>query len=289
MVVFHHLIVPFARAGGPLEGFIVGARGVDIFFVISGFIMYTAARNEPPVTFAWRRFVRIAPLYWVASLTLLVVNFYTRGKTGDLKHLAVSLAFIPHRSPEGGEIWPYLVPGWTLNVEVFFYAVFFLGLVTRRLTLTVGGVILACAVAGFLVQSDDPRFLTYTNIRLLEFLGGYGLGWLFLRRSVRPALLLLPIGFITLMAPNPFPIPAITYVPSAIMIVAGALAMDDRHQTPNLPWLHFLGNASYSIYLTHVIWIALVEHWVGPGLNTDPVLASLNLLFGGAGAVAIGS
>ena len=57
-----------------LPGFSGGFVGVDVFFVISGFIMYAAARDEPPLEFVRRRLVRVVPLYWMATLALAVVS-----------------------------------------------------------------------------------------------------------------------------------------------------------------------------------------------------------------------
>ena len=59
LVVLHHARSPKPWLFNPLEDFMGGTTGVDIFFVISGFIMFTAARSEQVGTFVWRRLVRV--------------------------------------------------------------------------------------------------------------------------------------------------------------------------------------------------------------------------------------
>ena len=128
MVVFHHIINAKPWLFNPLENYPSLATGVDIFFVISGFIMYVAARNEAPLEFLKKRIIRIVPLYWVATLAFVIVKtkLHIFSLTPeDWLHIAKSLAFIPHHDPTNpGKIWPYLIQGWTLNYEMFFYLIF---------------------------------------------------------------------------------------------------------------------------------------------------------------------
>src|SRR5271166_3045280 len=110
-------------------GFDVGRAGVDVFFVISGFIMWrvTAGRDVPPRAFLWRRFTRVAPLYWLATLGVLAVALVWPAFLPEVRpgwrHLVLSLAFIPHLDPRGLP-FPTLPPGWTLDYEAVFYAIF---------------------------------------------------------------------------------------------------------------------------------------------------------------------
>src|SRR3984957_156703 len=82
-------------------GFDVGRAGVDVFFVISGFIMWhvTSGREVVPGAFLWRRITRVAPLYWLATFGVLAVAlawpaFLPEVRPG-WRHLALSLAFVP--------------------------------------------------------------------------------------------------------------------------------------------------------------------------------------------------
>ena len=146
-------VVVFHAAERSGLNFVVGAAGVDIFFVISGFVMWTLAATRPVSTWAFYRdrLLRIAPLYWIVTLVMAVgalAGLFPRIRlTAD--HVIASLAFVPHRSPSNGEIWPLLTQGWTLNLEMFFYLIFGLILFLPRerrlamLTTTFVGLVLA--------------------------------------------------------------------------------------------------------------------------------------------------
>ena len=107
----------------------VGRAGVDVFFVISGFIMFHTTQDGGRTTaqFWTDRVVRIAPLYWL--MTLLIVGLYLAGlPAGDVRQLdgndvPLALAFIPNY--RGDEDWnPILATGWTLIYEMYFYFLF---------------------------------------------------------------------------------------------------------------------------------------------------------------------
>ena len=84
------------------DRFWVGAAGVDVFFVISGFIIWTvAARGESqPGPFLWRRFTRVAPAYWlvtflVAGVALVIaVHFLDAGDTPRLAFCGLIALFV---------------------------------------------------------------------------------------------------------------------------------------------------------------------------------------------------
>ena len=94
---------------------VVGQSGVDLFFVISGFIMWTmSARPIAPLAFLWNRMLRVVPLYWVATLLMAL------HQRAPLHDVVRSMFFVPYFGA-GDQIWPVLVQGWTLNYEMFFY------------------------------------------------------------------------------------------------------------------------------------------------------------------------
>ena len=77
-VVFHHARNPHSWLYPGLAGVGLGQSGVDLFFVISGFIMYVAARKLSVNEFVGRRLVRIVPLYWVATLLFVLLTVASR-------------------------------------------------------------------------------------------------------------------------------------------------------------------------------------------------------------------
>jgi exopolysaccharide production protein ExoZ len=255
MVVFHHAHMPLPGLYNPLKNYVVDANGVSIFFVISGYIMYAAAKNESVGEFAWKRITRIVPLYWLAIFALFCTHYSFDISQTSRINLLKSLLFIPFHNPEHlGEIWPLLVPGWTLNYEMFFYAIFAIGLATRRLIPVLVGVMIPLVIAGWLFPSHNALWTIYTGPLLLEFLGGVLLAVAFERGKLMSTGWMLPVGAIALLASVVIPLPhlIIVSVPAA-MIVCGAVALERRGLVPTWPRLLTLGNASYSIYLVHLL------------------------------------
>lgn len=243
----------------PLDGLDFGSRGVDVFFVISGFIMYTAARDEPVVDFVWRRLIRIVPLYWAATLATFAVRACL-APSANLNaevamQLAKSLAFIPHYSPTApGFIWPYLVPGWTLNFEMFFYAIFALAIGLKRPLAVTGGIISLLVVLGIAAHPSHAALKTYTDPIMLEFFAGVVIGALYQRFTFKGLDLLLPVGVLALLLFDLVTIPALRLpyaAGAAIAILTGALALERRKVRLDSKILKLLGDASYSIYLSH--------------------------------------
>jgi exopolysaccharide production protein ExoZ len=104
-----------------------GLFGVDLFFVISGFVMaYTHSTNPKSIKlFILNRLLRIAPLYWVITISLACVLLSMPGIFSslrfDLYHIVASLFFMS-KFLTANE--PLVLVGWTLEYEMLFYVVF---------------------------------------------------------------------------------------------------------------------------------------------------------------------
>jgi len=229
-----------------------GSSGVDVFFVISGFIMVAiTARGEAasPGRFLLQRIVRVVPLYWLALLLTVVGGSFTAAE------IAKSFLFIPYASQRlYGGLYPILPSGWTLNYEMFFYLLFALSLAgPRRLRVPALAALMALWVlAGkFLGPFSGAWANFYSSPLLLEFAGGMLLARVWMThgapRSLGIALAAIVLGLYSLGAAHSRPV----IMGGAFLIVAAALH----------PWLAALrsrallalGNASYSIYLFHPI------------------------------------
>ncbi len=261
VVVFHAA----ERTGGH---FAIGAAGVDVFFVISGFIMWVISDRRPvtPQRFLLDRIKRIAPSYWL--VTGIMVAGALAGLFPNLQlsagHLIGSLFFIPVRSPSSGEIWPVLVQGWTLNFEMFFYVLFagalFLPRQWRLVFLT--AVFGLFFVAGLLTHPSSAALETYTRPIILEFLGGVFIAELWIRRKVAGTSLGLACigaalcGFaaIYLMGAE---FDESICGPLAMALVFGMVSLETGGSIGRVPVLTYLGDASYSIYLWHTLAISV--------------------------------
>ena len=243
-----------------------GTVGVDLFFVISGFIMWTTTETSRrgPVRFWLARLVRIVPLYWafttlyLAAALITPESFYVVHL--EAAHIIKSYLFVPAMHPNIGLIAPVYTLGWTLNYEMFFYLLFGLCLLVPwpRLRFSVLAVAFLLLVAGgLLVQPQGAVARTYTDPIMLEFLAGVMLAILapLLMRYGTIAGLLLLAGAVMWVAvvygygfvPDRIVshgIPAVAAVAGALMIERAARARPSRF------WL-MLGDASYSIYLAH--------------------------------------
>ena len=265
--------------------FVTGAAGVDLFFVISGFVMvYSSeplfARPASPPYFFLRRLARIAPLYWIAT-TIFVSYLVFVGPTmtdaiGSWQRVIASYLFIPSVDASGS-IYPILPVGWTLNFEMFFYLVFSLALFfTRRVA-----VVLLCLTLGIFATLGGrvpmPANLAYlANPMLNEFLFGVVIAALYREVKTIPmwccwALLMAgAAGFIACAIWDLLPLirrDLLWGIPAACLVAGAAFAgQPQRHQTA---WraVGFLGDASYALYLFHAFAMTLPRHLM-PGIAT---------------------
>ncbi|WP_245410922.1 acyltransferase family protein [Microvirga flavescens] len=261
-----------ARLGftfSPLDNF-PWMAGVDVFFVISGFIMVYTSRDlfaapSGRGIFLARRIARIVPLYWMVTtlyvVAALVVPVLVHGGLPSVWAVIASYLFIPFDRP--GPIQPIYSLGWTLNYEMFFYALFAFVLVLRgRVALLVlAGALISFTLIGRVASLPQP-FAFWTDPIILEFAFGIGLGWLRVQ-GVTLAFFwraLLAIAGVALLAGNvlgpPSEIGAIRFVawgvPAALLVAAASLG-PERPASAN--WLtRFgvrVGDVSYAIYLIH--------------------------------------
>jgi exopolysaccharide production protein ExoZ len=272
----------------------VGAAGVDVFFVISGFIIWTVGSGEEasPGVFFWRRLTRVAPAYWLvtAGVVALATLWPTLLRQVSLSpaHIALSLAFVQHIDPRGLP-FPVLPPGWSLDYEAVFYGLFTLVLFApvalrfRLLLAALGGVI----VFGVM---DPPAYYLGANMMLLQFGAG---AWLARRQQLGRRILpeigaaLAVIGVLLFAAQGLTGLrsdlwrPLLWGVPAAT-IVAGAVALEPLRAIRPPAALLRLGDASYAIYLCHFVAVALAARWVGvaPTWRFVPTAVALSLVAG---------
>lgn len=295
MVAYFHAIEQIPQYASYFDKYLLGrlnlAAGVDVFFVISGFIMLITNRNGTPGKFAIRRIIRIVPLYWFLTLLLIFLALWLpsqfRTTVVSASAIAKSLLFIPYLNPgHPGEVFPLLVPGWTLNLEMFFYAVFALVLFApaRFRVAAVGMVLGTLVLVGVATHGRGiaPELLFYTDARLLEFWLGMLIAHLLVKDSLHlPAglcIVLIVCGFVLLLTGFPVNLLGVgdftrniaSNVLPAAAIILGTVCLERAGAVRNHPWLRWLGDASYSIYLTHIFSLGVARFaWRGMGLERD--------------------
>ena len=274
IVVAIHIEPLFSRLG-----IAVPKGGVDLFFVISGFIMVVIARDELPGKFLWRRVARVVPLYWVLTLftfgAALILPAFFHNTTADAADLVRSLFFMPFVKDGATIPQPILFVGWTLNYEAFFYALFALGLAfgRRGVWLPVAA-ILALVLAGVAFRPSDPVMAFYTAPILLEFLFGMGVGFAYLYTKPIAVQVAIPVFVVSLVAMLygdhfvQFDRAFVAGLPAAFFLTS-TLALEGQKWT--LPDFK-LGGASYAIYLTHPF-IAGVVMLLYARLPPNPAIA----------------
>lgn len=267
LVVYAHLDTQISRISADLHlpYASIGIWGVDIFFVISGFIMYVVAIESDvgPGHFLIRRAIRIVPLYWLLT-ALIVAGAYVAptmlsSTRLDAGHILASFLFLPWRNPAYEGYWPVLIPGWTLNYEMYFYAAVALGLLApRRLRGILTSVIVIGVLAAVQLSASSGPVSFYGNDVVIEFLLGLLLGHLFLKMKplgARSGLILicLSVCLVVWMAEMQSVPRSVAYGIPAAIIVLGSLQLEGMAKRAIVrPAMH-LGDLSYSLYLTHVI------------------------------------
>lgn len=254
-----------------------GPVGVDLFFIISGFVMChnMITTKISGTSFFVRRVTRIVPLYWAVTLIHFFMPEFFKvfdDKLG-MAELFKSLFFIaaPYPASETGEYYPVYSPGWTINYEMFFYLL--LGLILfafknesrEKLVYYCCGLLCILAAAGHLFNTQGfLRF--YTSSILLEFVLGMIIGLCVVRLLLLPksfAILFILLGIVSLaIYPN---LGSITEqnrfffwgVPSAL-IIYGMVSLENHSSFTKLPFMKFLGDISYAIYLTHFFIIGVL-------------------------------
>jgi exopolysaccharide production protein ExoZ len=280
-----------------------GQFGVDVFFVISGFIMVYVTMGNPKSqptagNFLIRRGIRVIPLYWIFTTLTVVMSFMAGGSKNHSdtgwKYILSSYLFWPARRSDG-HVTPALGVGWTLNFEMFFYVVFALGILAFGRNAWRGAAIALASLVifGMFLPHEYSPVWYFTRPILLEFLAGIVLALVFLsgrRLHWALALAMSGAGWVWWYLGTSVPDPADTYmrvvmwgVP-AMLIVFGfmlsSVPVDSLLPGPLRRLLVKVGDCSYSTYLIHMFVVRtgmIVIDRVAPGLRAYEVVCVLLL------------
>jgi exopolysaccharide production protein ExoZ len=291
MVVMYHLAPPLAQAWG-IGAFPVAALagGVDVFFVISGFIIWLSTIKPGLRPWPWwrARLIRIVPLYWVALAATLLTIVANGWPVPGPAELVRAFLFVPALNSQTGEFTPFFVPGWTLNYEFFFYAVLgallFVPTPGLRLVLIVLLFGLLVVLRGF-ADPTSPIQFRMTSPLMFEFVAGIGIATLWSRFDpgrwkplVGAACVVLALLFVIGVSPRLHPSgPRVVYfgVPAALL-VAAAVCFEEALRRRVIGPLKALGDSSYSLYLSHTL-VLFMPAWLLDRAGVESLIVRLLL------------
>jgi len=300
-VVLDHASQIFAVPFLP-QWLLVGESGVDLFFVISGFVMMhitpRAFRDWPDqAAFLARRICRIYPVYWAITIPWMLLRQINPGALFHHAHdhydLVSNLFLIPSHSA------PCLVAAWTLVHELHFYClaslIFYFGWRARGLLMAAWAAVIA---GGYIVHPglfDNPFCNVWLSPLSLEFISGMVLAEIVrlfpLKLSGKMACSLILLVILAAISAGlrhgrfaidvRDPIRVLVYGLPAFTIVWIVLQMESRRCWRWVGKIAWLGDRSYSIYLLHLPLLTLLLAGVSRLLrHAPPVVASLTVLVG---------
>lgn len=224
------------------------------------------------------------PLYIIFSLLagFLVFNFraYYYG-AADIPYIVKSIFFIPAPRNMDGQVWPIIVPGWTLNMEVAFFAIFAVGMLFRYNTVAASLILVLVylASAAFGDPKDWSGFYAKQEGVILEFLFGIAIAEFYLRDgtiSKYAAMIFLAVGLFFVLRQETISSSRLlaSGLPGALIVI-GFLYLPMPSSAATRRVFDALGHISYPMYLIHLFIIFAVTAWLksaGFGRGDVPAL-----------------
>ena len=261
--------------------FLPGWSGVHFFFVLSGFIIFWSNSNDIAnpkkfKSYAFKRFKRIFPIYWLYTLGILILDLMCYQFMGhhiitwnslNSSSVIQSFALWPTEVDEG--YMPIIPVAWTLSYEVIFYALFGVLIISNRklsYLIIFTWVLLIFLAAYDIIKTDNNLVFVVLNTYNLEFLLGCIAGYLLkikFNLNFQAIIILIILGcFLASFSwynvytnYEIFEKNIVIQFGIPFFIIVLGLALLDKNKTSNLNKLKklavYIGDASYSIYLTH--------------------------------------
>ncbi len=260
-----------------------GISGVDLFFVISGFVMAISSgklvnQKEGWRTFITHRLIRIVPLYWIATslkvLLVIVAPSMALNSSIEFGHTIASYLFFPTFDSTGNSVLPVVKVGWTLSYEMFFYFFIALALFMNMSALKLATfVFVACSAANIFSSPEVPLVYGFLNPIMLEFVMGmfvakYCAG----SRTINTwtGVIVVVVCFTIMISAGDLPIWwrwVYWGLPSMFIVAIFVILEPKINQV--MPTIFIkLGDSSYSLYLFHTFVVPLI----------GSILVKLNLI-----------
>ena len=266
-VVIFHILTQLISLG--FDTFAWGSEGVDLFFVLSGFLMMVLPTHDHirPIEFFKRRLIRVVPLYWILTLVIfgisLIIPSLLNSTSPDFVNLIKSLLFIPFKNQaSNNSFYPMLIPGWTLNFEMMFYLLFSFTLLFKYkfrlvlITLLISLLFYAHSIITYQI------FEFYQNYHIFEFFLGVLIASLYRKKiilNLLPAKVIMTLSVILFFYPASDSFSKYLIIFSSFGLIYSLISLEHHGVLFSNKALLNLGNYSYSLYLTHVFVVAGVR------------------------------
>ena len=271
LVLLHHItsiIYKNSNYEYALGIFDYGSIGVDLFFILSGFLIFTLHYQEIGYSnklgiFFKKRLIRIYPVYWVVTLALIPIYFimpsFGVGYESDPGVILKSLFLIPQDHD------PILGVGWSLVYEVFFYIMFGLFILLGKKPAAIilsAWMVASISLLNFEFGNYFFKFL-FSPI-IFEFLLGCLMAFLLLNVRFKQSLSIFFLGAVTFLGAvllDEFVFDSLSregivrvliYGISSFLIILGIILIERQGNFKSNRMMTYFGDASYSIYLVHI-------------------------------------
>ena len=253
----------------------IGGLGVDIFFVISGFIMCYSLRDRissnDSVEFLKKRVFRVYPIYLLV-LTPFLVQYLNQATTPVEAPMIIGNLLLSPSFSGGAEYRMLVGPAWTLTYELFFYILFAAAMFSSRskdraIYIVIMMIVLMVTLVNFLglkgarLQWSNFQYIIGDTLLFNFVIGclcyfvwrkyGHAVFSFWTALGVALVLTVVSLGLSKLGLPR---VLSLGLPAGAIVLVFLFAEFENRNLTRPLL---FLGSASYSIYLVH----AVIAHW----------------------------
>jgi exopolysaccharide production protein ExoZ len=297
-VVLYHLLTVEEKYGGSQtilsSLFQFGMFGVDLFFVISGFVMISITRGkfqcrQEVLRFFYHRVARIYPTYWVYTFLVLGVFLikpsWVNSSQGNQVDILASFLLLPSQT------LPLIMVGWTLIHEMYFYLIFTLILMLvpeKKILLAISLWAFTIIFMNLFLASNTPTINIITHPLTLEFIGGCYLAIIYYRKNtkIKVRTLLISAFLISLIAlyafqyyqsitgniePQGWWRVLIFGIPAMLLVYCFTNAERSGYIIHSS--LVKVGDASYSIYLSHILTLNVIGRvWSIFSINERSIL-----------------
>ncbi|QMR44498.1 acyltransferase [Citrobacter freundii] len=278
-----------------------GYFGVDLFFMISGFVILLSTENDgSSSSFALKRFFRIFPTYWVGILLMIAVIIITGAKEINAPMLLKSLLLIPYDSTAVPPFFGFslISTAWTLTFEILFYLIFMASMTfSHKYRAEICGSIITITFMVLFTLSDrESMFSAYArnngvifdNVFILKILASpmmlefvFGMLVFKIRKHlsfISPFILyiasLVAVSMLYQLTGHG---PLGVAIPCAIIFIS-AILIDQKLPIKDNVFMNRLGDLSYSFYITHPITLLLLHSFKIPFYSNKGVASMLIVL-----------